>query len=196
MPSLRPRLPLSFQLWLSPTCLPTSSGQWVSPLPASSPLLAHVSSLRLSSGHSGQVLILKHAACTSLSSPCLLVVDVSIWATSLVLVVRRSLCGLSFFFFSPGYTSLWDSKTPYRPASERVSWYLETSPPSRFHPQDGSPSLTLLSLFLCFIFSPASFPREWAAFLGAWCPPPAFRSCSVEVAQHSNDLLLNLWGRK
>ena len=106
---------------------------------------------------------------------------------------------LSFFlsfFFSPSYTSPWDSKTPHRLAGERVSWYLETSPPSRFHPQDGFPSLTLLSLFLCFIFSPTSFPREWAAFLGAWCPPPAFRSCSVEVSQHSNDLLLNLWGRK
>ena len=35
------------------------------------------------------------------------------------------------------------------------------------------------------------------AFLGAWCPPPAFRSCKfVEFAQRSNDLLMNLWGRK
>ena len=41
-----------------------------------------------------------------------------------------------------------------------------------------------------------SFQREWAAFLGAWCPLPAFRSYSVEAAQHSNDLLMNLWGRK
>ena len=43
---------------------------------------------------------------------------------------------------------------------------------------------------------PTSFRREWAAFLGAWWPPPAFRSCFVEVAQHSNDLLMTLWGRK
>jgi len=57
-------------------------------------------------------------------------------------------------------------------------------------------SLTLLSLFLSFIFCPTSFWREWAAFLGAWCPPPAFKSCFVEVAQHSNDLLMNLWERK
>ena len=60
---------------------------------------------------------------------------------------------------------------------------------SRFLLQDGSLSLTLLSLFLSFIFCPTSFWREWAAFLGAWCPLPAFRSCFVEVAQHSNDLL-------
>ena len=74
-------------------------------------------------------------------------------------------------------------------------WCLETSP-SRLPPRDGSPFLTLLSLFLSFIFCPTSFQREWAAFLGAWCPPPAFRSCFVKVAQHSNDLLMNLWGRK
>ena len=43
-------------------------------------LLSHVSSLRLSSGHSG--ILPKHAACASLFSPCLLVVDVNIWATS------------------------------------------------------------------------------------------------------------------
>ena len=41
-----------------------------------------------------------------------------------------------------------------------------------------------------------SFQREWAAFLGSWCPLPAFRSCFVEVAQHSNDPLMNLRGRK
>ena len=32
---------------------------------------------------------------------------------------------------------------------------------------DGSLSLTLLSLFLSFIFFPTSFQRRWAAFLGA-----------------------------
>ena len=92
-----------------------------------------------------------------------------------------------FFFFSPGYVALSDSITPHRRARERVSYCLETSPPSGLPPQEGSPSLTLLSLFLSFIFCPTFFRREWAAFLGAWCPPPAFRSCFVEVAQHSND---------
>ena len=52
----------------------------------------------------------------------------------------------------------------------------------------------LFCLFLSFIFCPTSFRRQWAAFLGAWCPLPAFRSCFVEFAQHSNVLLMNLWG--
>ena len=43
---------------------------------------------------------------------------------------------------------------------------------------------------------PTSFQREWAAFLGAWWPLSAFSSCFVEVAEHSNDLLMNLLGRK
>ena len=38
------------------------------------------------------------------------------------------------------------------------------------------------------IFCPTSFQREWAAFLGAWCPLPALRSCFVEVGQRSNDI--------
>ena len=46
------------------------------------------------------------------------------------------------------------------------------------------------------IFCPTSFQREWAAFLGAWCPLPSFRSCFVEFAQRSNDLSMNLWGRE
>ena len=73
---------------------------------------------------------------------------------------------------------------------------METSPASQLPPQDGSPSLDLLPLFLSFIFCPTSFRREWAAFLDGWCPLPVFRSCFVVFAQHSNDLLMNLWGRK
>ena len=81
---------------------------------------------------------------------------------------------------------------------------LPTDPPERGFPavwkllllHDRSPSLTLLSLSLSFIFGPTSFRREWAAFLGAWCPLPVFRSCFMEVAQHSNDLLMNLWEKK
>ena len=61
---------------------------------------------------------------------------------------------------------------------------------------DGSPFLPLLSLFLSFIFFPTYFRRQWAAFLGAWCPLPAFRRCFVEFTQRSNVLLMNLWGRK
>ena len=80
-------------------------------------------------------------------------------------------------------------KTPHRHGSERVSYCLETFPLSGLPPQDGSQSWTLLSCIF-------PFQRKWAAFLGAWGPPPVFRSCFVKVAQHSNDLLMNLWGRK
>ena len=104
--------------------------------------------------------------------------------------------GFIYLFFPPSYVTLWDSKTPHRPAGERVSWCLKISPLLQLPPWDGSLSLTLLSLFLYFIFCPASFWRQWAAFLGAWCPPPRFRSCFAEFAQCSNDLLMNWWGRK
>ena len=38
--------------------------------------------------------------------------------------------------------------------------------------------------------------REAVMDREAWCPLPVFRSDFVEVAQHSDDLLMNLWGRK
>ena len=62
-------------------------------------LLSHISSLRLSSGHSGPVLTLSNADCTSLFSPDLLVADTSIMATSLLgVAVRYVICGFCFFF--------------------------------------------------------------------------------------------------
>ena len=144
-------------------------------------------------GIQAQFLTLSNAAHASLFSPRLLVADASVWATSsLGVVVRHIICGF-YVFFPSGYVALWDSKTPHRPAGERVPWCLETFllwlPPC-----DGSPSVTLLPLFLSFLFCPTSFWRQWAAFWGAWCPPPAFRSCFVVFAQSSNDLLMNLWG--
>ena len=70
-------------------------------------LLSQVSSLRLSSGHSGQVLTLSSAARASLFSPCLLVADASVWATSLLgVTVRRVICGFYLFIFPPGYVAL------------------------------------------------------------------------------------------
>ena len=87
-------------------------------------------------------------------------------------------------------------QTPHRPASEKISSCLETSPSSRIPPQDGSLSLTLLPVFMSVIFCPTSPQRELAAFLGALCPLPAFRSCFMEVLQHSNDLLMTFGGRK
>ena len=68
-------------------------------------LLSHESSLRVSSGHSGPVLTL-NAACTSLSCPRSLVVDRSVWASSLLgVVVRRIFCGV-FFSSPPSYVAL------------------------------------------------------------------------------------------
>ena len=61
-------------------------------------LLSHVSSLRLSSGHSGPVLTLSNVARASLFSPRLLMMDARVWATSLLgVVVRNVICGLLFF---------------------------------------------------------------------------------------------------
>ena len=64
-------------------------------------LLSHVSSLRLPSGHSGPVVTLSNAAHTSLFSLWLLVADVSIWATSpLVVVVGPIICKFYLFIVS------------------------------------------------------------------------------------------------
>ena len=70
-------------------------------------LLSYLSSLRLSSGHSGLVLTLStdYAARAFLSSPCSLVTDMSLWATfQLATVVRCVFCEV--LFFSPGYVTL------------------------------------------------------------------------------------------
>ena len=75
-------------------------------------LLSHVSSLRLPLGHSGPVLSLSNAAHHSPFSPRLLVVDASIWDTSLVGVAfRQIICGFFLFIFLPSYVALQDSKT-------------------------------------------------------------------------------------
>ena len=84
------------------------------------------------------------------------------------------------FIFPPGYVALRDSKTLHRPAGERVSWCLETYPLLRLPSWAGSPSLTLLSLFLSFIFCPTSFQRQWLTF---WVPDV--------LCQHSEVVLWN-----
>ena len=73
-------------------------------------------------------------------------------------------------FFSPDYVALWDSTTPHIHSCEWISYCVETSPPSWLPPQGRSLSLNLLSLLLSFIFCPTSFWRNWAAFMGVWCP--------------------------
>ena len=117
-----------------------------------------------------------------------------IWASGLLLCWQLQLSTYSvfFFFFSPSYVALWDSKTltdlPVRgfPTVWKLLLLHDSLPRAGLHPW----------LFLSFIFCPTSFWGGRAAFLGAWCPPPGFRSCFMEVIQHSNDLLMNLWGRK
>ena len=119
--------------------------------------LSLISSLGLSSGHSGPVFTLRTDAAehASLPSPHSLVTDASKWATSpLAVVVKHIFCGISP---APGYFALWDSKTPHRQACERVSYFVQASPPSQFPPQDGSTSLNLLVQFLSFIFCPTFF---------------------------------------
>ena len=63
-------------------------------------LLSHISSLRLPSGHSGPVPTLSNAACTSLISPNLLVVDASVWVTSpLGVAIRHVICGFYLLIY-------------------------------------------------------------------------------------------------
>ena len=159
---------------------PTSGGGW---------LVCH--QLALLWNCSVLPLFLSNATRSSPFSPHLLVVDASIWGTFLLgVALRHVICGFYLFF------------VPVRLPSEIRK--LSPDPPVRGFPgvwkfpllwlpsHYGSPSLTLLSLFLSFIFCPASFWRQWAAFLGTWCPLLVIRSCFVEFAQHSNVLLMNL----
>ena len=99
----------------------------------------------------------KHATHAFLSRPRSLVADARVWATSpLGVAVRCVFCGLRVLFFSPppGYVALWDSKTPHRLTSERVSCGLEASPPSWLPPQDRFLSLILLSFCLLYFVLP------------------------------------------
>ena len=134
-----------------------------------SDLLAQVSSLRLPSGHSGQILTLSNAAHTSLPSRHLLVVDAGVCAASLLgeLPLGSKSVGFNYLFiFPPCYVALCSSKARHRHSRESVSWCLVTSLFLRLPSRDGVPSLPLLFLFLSFIFFPTSFQRQWAAFLG------------------------------
>ena len=59
------------------------------------------------------------------------------------------------------------------------------------------PSLSLnLCLCVCLLYLSYLVLKRLDYLPGAPCFPPAFRSCFVSITQHSNDLLMNLWGRK
>ena len=57
-----------------------------------------------------------------------------------------------FFFSSPCYVALWDSKTPHRPSGERVSWCLETSFKTPSLGQFSVPN-SFVSIFISYILS-------------------------------------------
>ena len=87
------------------------SGRLIFSLSFAAPQFKLVSSLWLPSGHSGPVLTLSNAACSSPFHPHLLVVDVGVWGTFLLGVAfRHVICGLYLFFPSqlgcpPGFRS-------------------------------------------------------------------------------------------
>ena len=120
--------------------------------------------------------------------PHSLLVAMSIWATSPLGVVIRCIFCLFFFFFFPSWLALWDSRTQHRPAGERASWCLETSPLSWLPPCSWVSTLTLLSLFLSYILS-SSFQREWAAF---WVPG-VLRQCSEVVFWNFLSVQMVFW---
>ena len=108
-------------------------------------LLSHVYSLRLSSGHSGPVLSLSNAACSSPFSPLLLVADASVWGTFLLGVAfMHVICGFYLFFLPGRLPSEIQKLPPYPPVRGFPGvWKL----PLLWLPSwDGSPSLALLSL--------------------------------------------------
>ena len=92
--------------------------------------------------------------------------------------VRRVICGFYLFMYLFFLRVMLSSEIPKLPTDPPVRvfpgvWkllpFLDSLPGMDLWP------LPLLSLFLSFIFCPTSFWRQWAAFLGAWCPLPAFR---------------------
>ena len=141
--------------------LAVCSGQLIFSLSLAIPqfkLLSHISSLQLSSGHSGPVLTLSNAACSSPFRPHLLVADAGVWGIFLLGVAfRHVICGFYLFFLPVRLPSEIQKLPPDPPVRGFLGvWKL----PLLLLPSwDGSPSLALLSLFLSFIFCPTSFRR-------------------------------------
>ena len=119
-------------------------------------LLSHVSSLRLPSGPLDPVLTLSNATCSSPFSLHLLVPDEGLWGTFLLAVAFRLVISGFYLFFLPVRLPSEIQKLPPDPSVRGFPcvWKL---PLLRLPSLDGSSSLTLLSLFLSFIFCPTSF---------------------------------------
>ena len=183
----------SFVLWvLEPSCGESPLFFFVSLLFLKIGLLCHISSLRLSSGHSNMVLTLRtcHVA-------HLLCADASVWfASLLVIAVQHRFCGLFFclFVFQLCCSLSFQSSLLIQIVRFPMVWKFlllhGSLPRTGLHPWILCLSFCLLS----FVLPP--FKEIGLAFWVIWCPLPAFRSCSVKVAPHSDYLLMCLWGRK
>ena len=107
------------------------------------------------------------------------------WLWALRVAVRHIICGgLLFIYFSSRLCC------PLRfqdfPQTHRWECFLVFGNFSlRLLPgMDLHPYLFCLSFYLLYFVLPP-FEDTGLLFLGAWCPLPAFRSCSVEFALHS-----------
>ena len=135
--------------------------------------------------------------CTSLFSLCSLVADVSIWATSLLgVLVRHVICRFYLFTFS----SWLCCPLRFQNSPQTCQWesFLVFGNFSSFMtPSQGWVALpnSFVSI-ICFYLLSYLLLKTMGCLLVAWCPPQTFKSCFVEVAQHSNDLLMNCGGRK
>ena len=148
-------------------------------------LLSHISSLWLHSGHSGPVLTLSNTAPLISVPPPLAGGGCECLGYFLLGVAfRHVICGFYLFFLPVKFSSEIRKLPPDPPVQGFPGvWKL---PLLRLPSWDRSPSLALLSFFLSFIFCPTSFRRQWAAFLGTWCPQLAIRICFCEVCSAFN----------
>ena len=105
----------------------------------------------------------KHCACSSPFRPHLVVADEGVRRTFLLGVAfRHVICGFYLIFLPVRLPSEICKLPPDRPVRGFPGiWKL---PLLRLPSRDGSLSLTLLSLFLSFIFCPTSFRRQWLLF--------------------------------
>ena len=88
------------------------------------------------------------------------------------------------FIFPPHYVAFWQSKTPHRPASERVFWCLETS--LFFNtpfPGRSSVPTSFVSLFIFYIFS-YLFSKTMGCFSGCLMPSASIQKlfCGIYSA--------------
>ena len=101
----------------------------------------------------GPVLTLSNAARSSPFRPHLLVAGAGVWGTFLLgAAFRHVICG-PYLIFPPSFVALRDLKTSLRPASARVSWWLETSSIKTPFPGLDSVPRYFVSLFIFYILS-------------------------------------------